>query len=135
MKMKSKNIKSERQTTRTIKTDKGDYLEQKIVDKDSGKVKQHTVLDPSGKKVQENITVTNENALLVMTKLLSNIDMRLQRMEKSKPVINQMYMLMLEMNYYMAHLEPEDKRDAGSIKKHFEKMGIQLQKVREAENG
>jgi len=127
--------KSEIQTTRTHKTDKGAFLEQKLVDKKSGVLKKHTVLGPDGQKVQETIQVNNENALIIMTKLLSNMDMRLQNIEKKTMYVEKIYILMLEMNYYMAHLEPEDKRESKAIIKHFEKIGIKLNSLQEKSNG
>ena len=120
-------MKNEKQTTKKIKKEDGDYLHQKKIDKDTGKVTKDRLTDPSGNVLSETIEVTQSTAPLVQAKLLSNIDFRLQRLEGNFREMLKIYPLLLEMNYYLAHLEPEDKREDGAVLKHLEKCGIKIQ--------
>ena len=130
LEVEKRKTKSEKQTTRKLKTDKGTIIHQKKVNKDTGKLEKDVVLDEKGKKIQETIEVTNDNALIIMSKLLSNIDYRENLQTR---FLEKIHIQLVEMNYYMAHIEelykkliPEDNRESKSILEHFDKLGIKL---------
>jgi hypothetical protein len=123
--MEKRNVQ---ENTYKAKTKSGDIITEKIsTNKDTGEVTRKA-FDKNGKnlveekKEQGKIQVTNENAALVQVQLLNEIVKRLNVLPN---ILNQL----IEMNYYMAHLEPEEARDQNKINEHFEKLGIQLREL------
>ena len=125
-----------RETTYKVETKDNVYRERIVKNKTTGKVESHTMTDKAGKnvtpkkkeapqkKIDNSIEVTKENAPFLQVRFLNELNKKINaQLVLLESIRNQM----VEMNFYMAHLEPEDSRSQKKIYEHFDKLGIKLQ--------
>lgn len=121
--------KNEKQTTYKVKNKDGKQVaEEKIVkDKKTGEVKSHTIKDSDGKDISpKQEGMLNQNDPDLFNKSAIYQVGYLQAISKQLSILPNILRQLIEMNYYMAHLEPKEKRDSEGLKDHFEGLGISL---------